>query len=126
MDNAKIGQIVKAHYKSGTYIGEVMEDRGKNYLVKVLAVVKHPLQGDIHNYGQTEDVFFHQRKALSYQEKMNVSKSAVHPFEEEIPSYIDSLKEAVEVLENKLLKQESKFNQQALANLSQLKEQYFR
>ncbi|WP_053218790.1 kinase-associated lipoprotein B [Virgibacillus senegalensis] len=126
MENASIGEIVKAHYKSGTYIGEVIEDRGANYLIKVLAVVKHPLQGDLHNYGKTEDVFFHQRKALSWQEKMNVSKPAVHPYtENSIPDYESSLKESLDQLKNKLRQQDTAFNQQALKSLQELEQSYF-
>ncbi|WP_077624983.1 kinase-associated lipoprotein B [Sediminibacillus massiliensis] len=126
MDDAKAGELVKAHYKSGTYIGEVVEDRGDKYLVKVLAVAKHPLQGDLHNYGQTENVFFHQRKALSYQEKMNVSKPAVHPYQEtQAPDYKESLRESLESLKQKLEKEESSFNEKAKQNISDLEKQYF-
>src|SRR5699024_630547 len=92
MAEFELGDMVKAHYKSGTYVGEVMEDRNDRYLIKVLAVKKHPLQGDIHNYGETEGVFFHERKALAYTEKMNVKKSAIHPYTETVPDYGDSLK----------------------------------
>lgn len=126
MDNAKIGQTVKAHYNSGTYVGEIVEDRGKDYLVKVLAVVKHPLQGDLHNYGKTENVFFHRRKALSYLEKTNVSKSAVHPFEDDVPDYLESLKEAIDLLKRKLSKDETEFNQAAKLNLQELEKDYFK
>ncbi|WP_026569599.1 MULTISPECIES: kinase-associated lipoprotein B [Sediminibacillus] len=126
MENATIGEIVKAHYKSGTYIGEVIEDRGANYLIKVLAVAKHPLQGDLHNYGKTEDVFFHQRKALSWQEKMNVSKPAVHPYtENSIPDYESSLRQSVDELKKKLSKQDNPFNQKAIKSLEELERSYF-
>ncbi|WP_226035867.1 kinase-associated lipoprotein B [Aquibacillus saliphilus] len=125
MDNAKIGEIVKAHYNSGTYIGEVIEERGKDYLIKVIAVLKHPLQGDLHNFGQTEDVFFHQRKALSFQEKTNVSRSAVHPFNEAVPDYYVSLKQSVDALKVKLSAKESDFNKKAMKNLGDLEQQYF-
>ncbi|WP_394218546.1 kinase-associated lipoprotein B [Halobacillus trueperi] len=119
------GSIVKAHYKTGIYIGEVVEDRNRFYLVKVLAVDKHPMQGDLHNPGKTEEVFFHQRKALSYNEKANVQKEAVKPFEGEIPSYEDSLKEAVDALKTKLVRRETEFNQSAKKQLDDLEKQYF-
>ena len=125
MDHAATGEIVKAHYKSGSYIGEIMEDRGANYLVKVLAVVKHPMQGDLHNPGKTEDVFFHQRKALSFQEKMNVPKPAVHPYEGEVPDYQESLRNSLEKLEEKLDRKDTVFNEQAKKTLESLKTQYF-
>ncbi|WP_186576421.1 kinase-associated lipoprotein B [Aquibacillus kalidii] len=126
MDDAKNGDIVRAHYRSGSYIGEVMEDRGEKYLIKVLAVVKHPLQGDLHNFGETEGVFFHQRKALSYQEKMNVSKSAVHPYSDTVPSFNESLKDAIHKLRSKLQEKDSEFNQKALASIDQLENEYFK
>ncbi|WP_407271913.1 sporulation phosphorelay system protein KapB [Radiobacillus sp. PE A8.2] len=125
MDNATIEQTVLAHYRSGSYFGKIIEDRGERYLVEVLAVKKHPLQGDLHNYGETENVFFHQRKALSYKEKMNVSKSAVHIHDEEIPIYKDSLKQAVDALKTKLSKDDKPFNHAALNSLKELEKYYF-
>lgn len=125
MRDAYIGQRVSANYKSGKYIGEVVEDRGKNYLVKVLAVKKHPIQGDLHNPGETENVFFHQRKALSYQEKMNVPKSAVQPYEGELPDYKDSLRETLKELERELEKSDTEFNRKARENLADLEKWYF-
>ncbi|MCA1011065.1 kinase-associated lipoprotein B [Halobacillus halophilus] len=121
------GALVKAHYKTGIYVGEVVEDRNRFYLVKILAVDKHPMQGDLHNPGQTEDVFFHQRKALSFNEKANVQKEAVHPFEEEtVPEYEASLKQAVEKLKTKLTRRETEFNLNAKQQLEDLENQYFK
>lgn len=125
MRDAYIGQTVTANYNSGKYIGEVVEDRDKNYLVQVLAVTKHPIQGDLHNPGQTENVFFHQRKALSYQEKMNVAKSAVQPYDGEIPDYRQSLKESLDELKQKLDQADTVFNQKARENLIDLEKRYF-
>ncbi|MDY0393159.1 sporulation phosphorelay system protein KapB [Virgibacillus halophilus] len=78
MKEFDIGETVRAHYNSGTYIGKIKEDRGERMLVEVLAVDKHPLQGDIHNYNQIEGVFFHERKALALHEKANIKKGS-HP-----------------------------------------------
>ncbi|WP_087972727.1 sporulation phosphorelay system protein KapB [Oceanobacillus rekensis] len=125
MAEVKSTDIVKAHYNSGTYIGEVKEDRGANYLIEVLAVIKHPLQGDLHNYGKHEDVFFHERKALAFHEKMNVKKAAVHPFEAEIPAYGESLKKAVEDYKEKIALVDSEFNRQSLLKLNGLEENYY-
>ncbi|MGJ9457476.1 sporulation phosphorelay system protein KapB [Oceanobacillus sp. CF4.6] len=125
MAEAIIGDIVKAHYHSGTYIGEVKEDRGANYLIEVLAVLKHPLQGDLHNYGKLEDVFFHERKALAFHEKMNVKKAAIHPIDEEIPAYGKSLKKAVNEYKEKLTAEDTEFNRQAILKLKNLEENYY-
>lgn len=123
---AEVGSIVLAHYNSGSYIGEVVEDRGERSLIKVLAVKKHPLQGDIHNYGQVDGVFFHERKALAYHEKMNVKKPAIHAFTEEIPDYVESLKKAVGEAKEKLQKKDTPFNQLALKTLKRLEEETYK
>src|SRR5699024_9219241 len=122
---SEVGDIVLAHYNSGSYIGEVMEDRGERNLIKVLAVKKHPLQGDIHNYGKTEGVFFHERKALAFHEKMNVKKPAIHAYDEKVPDYAESLKKAVEDAKEKLQKKETAFNQLALKTLMKLERESY-
>ncbi|WP_404453842.1 kinase-associated lipoprotein B [Virgibacillus necropolis] len=124
MADTQLGQLVRAHYNSGIYIGEVMEDRGDRFLIKVLAVHKHPMQGDLHNPGKVDDVFFHQRKALAYNEKMNVAKPAVHPFEGELPAYKESLSKSVEKLKNKLAYKDTPFNKKALKTLEELERKY--
>lgn len=125
MDKVKIGEIVRAHYRSGTYIGKVIEDRGDRFLIEVLAVYKHPLQGDLHNMNATKNVFFHERKALAFHEKMNVKKPAVHPYDGEIPEYKDSLKQALEIYKNKLEENDSEYNQLALKTLHRLEEEVY-
>ena len=62
------GDLVKASYKSGEYIGEIVEMTRSKAAVKVLAVLKHPAQGDLHHPYEVDGVMFMQRKALSYQE----------------------------------------------------------
>ncbi|MCA0971791.1 kinase-associated lipoprotein B [Halobacillus litoralis] len=120
------GDLVKAHYKSGIYVGKVVEDRNRFYLVQILAVEKHPMQGDLHNPGKTENVFFHQRKALSYLEKANIQKEAVHPYEgDQAPDYQSSLKESVDKLRHKLERRETTFNESAKKQLEDLEKQYF-
>ncbi|QKY69776.1 kinase-associated lipoprotein B [Lentibacillus sp. CBA3610] len=117
-----IGDIVEVKYNSGKYIGEVLEDRGERYLVKVQAVVKHPMQGDLHNPGETEGVFFQERKALAHYEKMNVVKSAVKSFDGEVPDYQESLQEAVADIKQKLSQKDTAFNQQSLKQIEELEQ----
>lgn len=125
MPEVDVGNIVKAHYNSGSYVGKVLEDRGNRYLVEVLAVLKHPLQGDLHNMGKVEDVFFHERKALFFREKMNVKKPAVHPYQEDIPAYGESLKEATKIYREKLSNEDTAYNRKALDKLNYLEEAYY-
>lgn len=125
MSELEVGDIVKAHYRSGTYIGEVKEDRGENFLIEVLAVFKHPLQGDLHNMKETEGVFFHERKALAHREKMNVKKPAVHPYNANVPEYKESLKDALKTYREKLQKEDTKYNRLALETLTRLEDEVY-
>jgi kinase-associated protein B len=120
MAEVTIGELVRAHYNSGTYIGQVKEDRGDRYLIEVLAVHKHPLQGDIHHYGAVENVFFHARKALAHREKMNVKKAAVHAFDGQVPDYTESLQQAITIYKEKLSAEDTVYNRAALQKLAEL------
>ncbi|RID85363.1 kinase [Peribacillus asahii] len=122
----KIGEIVTAINKTGKYIGEVTEDRGNAYLVRILAVLKHPMQGDLHNPRQTEVAMFHQRRALAYREQTNVPKNMVKPYEGEIPDYQASLREAVTTMKEALTKEETDFNKLSLQQLEELEADYFK
>lgn len=126
MSEINIGDIVKADYNSGLYVGEVMEDRRNLFLIKVLAVIKHPTQGDLHNPGQVDGVAFHERKALADQELTNVSKRKVHPYAGEVPIYSESLKEAVAVLKTELQSKDTQYNKAAMQKLLDLEEYYYK
>ncbi|MFD1361442.1 kinase-associated lipoprotein B [Lentibacillus salinarum] len=120
-----IGDMVQVKYNSGKYIGEVLEDRGERYLIKVHAVVKHPMQGDLHNPGETEGVFFQVRKALAHYEKMNVVKSAVKSFDGGLPDYGTSLKQAIADMKQQLSKKDTTFNQQSLKQIEELEQDVY-
>lgn len=125
MKNVKIGDIVQAEYNTGIYIGKVIEDRRNFYLVQVLAVVKHPLQGDLHNRGKVEGVAFHERKALAYNEKMNAKKRYVQPYHGTVPDYETSLKTAVETFRQELKKSDTDFNRLSLQKLRDLENDFY-
>lgn len=125
MQNIKIGDIVKTSYNSGTYIGEVLEDKRNFLLVKVLAVVIHPTQGDLHKRGQVEGVAFHERKALAYTEKMNARKRDTELYEGKIPSYSDSLKAAVTAIKQQLEQEDTPFNRLSLSRIADLEEHFY-
>ena len=81
LEPLQVGDKVTAIYKTGKYIGEITDFRSEHYLVKFLAVFKHPLQGDLHHPKDVNVAFFHERKALSYLEQANIPKKMVKPFE---------------------------------------------
>lgn len=113
------------NFKTGKYVVERLSDQPSGALVQVLAVLRHPRQGDLH-HPKEADVFFHERKALAYKEKRIVSDNLLKPYEETLPSYNESLKQAVFQLEQLLSQEESDFNRRSLENIAQLKAEYAR
>jgi kinase-associated protein B len=126
MTELKIGDKVTAIYKTGKYIGEITERRPQHYLVRILAVAKHPMQGDLHNPKDAEVGFFHERKALSFREQANIPEKMVKPFEGEIPDYLESLKEAASKLRAELESDQSQWAQQSMRNLDSLEKDYLK
>ncbi|AVL76386.1 MULTISPECIES: sporulation phosphorelay system protein KapB [Staphylococcus] len=111
-------------HKTGSYGVSIIEEDGNQVLVQIEQVIKHPKQGDLHHPNETNNVFFHERKALSQFEKRYTSKSKLRPFNVEELDYIQSLQFAITNLENKLKEENTEFAQYSLANLAQLKKDY--
>lgn len=91
----EVGQLVTGIYKTGKYIGEITVVREANYVMRVLAVLKHPQQGDLHHPKSVDVGFFHVRPALAFREQVNIQPVYVKLYEGEVPTYEDSLKKAV-------------------------------
>lgn len=125
MEDKKIGEIVTGLYKTGKYIGEITDIREMHYLVKVKAVLKHPQQGDLHNPKQADVQFFHERRALAFNEQTNIPKQMVKPFADPIPDYKESLKQALDTLKDELLQLDTSWAQKSLEQLSTLEADYF-
>lgn len=121
----EIGSIVRASYKSGEYIGEIVEETRTKVAVKVLAVLKHPAQGDLHHPMEVEGVMFHQRRALADQEIALMHRSTLMPYSREIPEYRASLLKALEE-EMKLMHKMASWSSRALIELEKLQEDYGR
>jgi len=85
------GQLVRMQNKTGIYIGEVTEVHGVRAVVKVLAVLKHPEQGDLHHPYDPDVPMFHERRALSYTEKTTALVRELEPYAGEVPDYRASL-----------------------------------
>lgn len=93
--NYQAGDIVQAEVRSGRYVAELMEINGPRALVKVLAVLKHPEQGDLHQPYNPDVAMFHERRALSFTEKTTVLMRDLAPHDGEVPNYDESLRAAV-------------------------------
>jgi kinase-associated protein B len=126
MEELQIGTIVTGIYKTGKYIGEITDVRPQHYLVKVLAVMKHPMQGDLHSPKNADVLIFHERKALSFREQANIPKQMVKPFTGEVPNYLESLKEAVRKMKDELAADSSKWAEMSMNNLESLEKDYFK
>lgn len=92
---SETGEIVTFSYKTGKYIGERLERDERRTLVKTLAVLEHPEQGDLHNPYDPDPAMFHERKALSYTEKVWIPQQTAVPYTGAIPPYRDSLRLAL-------------------------------
>jgi kinase-associated protein B len=122
-----VGDRVSAAYKTGEYIGEIIDISPPRALVKILAVLKHPTQGDLHNPFEVDVPIFHQRRALSYQEKAWVPLSTISLLNGDVPSYSESLKKALEA-EIEMLQRTTgaeRWVQRSLEELESLKKEYF-
>lgn len=122
-----INDTVIARYKTGKYIGKIIDLRGEDKaVVEVLAVITHPRQGDLHNPNATEGVLFHQRKALAFHEKAIMNTHSLKHYEEPVPNYLDSLREAVESHLKELNEQDTLWAKKATEQLLDLKQDYFK
>ena len=120
----EMGSIVSAEYKTGEYIGEIVEiSSASKAAVKILAVVKHPTQGDLHNPMNPDVAFFHQRRALAYQEIALMPLYTIKPYRGTVPEYADSLRKALQS-ELQTLQQTVKWAQRCVEELEQLKKEY--
>ncbi len=119
------GDIVTAIYKTGKYIAEYTEERPNGILVRILAVLKHPMQGDLHHPKDAEVGFFHERKALSYREGAMIPKQMVKKYDGDVPDYKDSLKESLDKMKAELQKDAGAWAEMSLRNLETLEKEYF-
>jgi kinase-associated protein B len=126
MNDLNIGDIVTSIYKTGKYIGEVTDIRPQHYLVRTLAVLKHPMQGDLHNPKEVGLGFFHERKALAFHEQANVPKQMVKPFSETVPSYEESLKASIQKLRAELENDPSDWARLSLKNIASIETDYYK
>ncbi|WP_100333310.1 kinase-associated lipoprotein B [Bacillus alkalisoli] len=124
MTELKIGDKVTGIYKTGKYIGEITDVKPMHYLVKVLAVEKHPQQGDLHSPKDVDVSLFHERKALAFREQTNIPKNMVKLYEGEILEYKESLVLSLEKMEEKLKEENSNWAKRSLENVQVLKKDY--
>ncbi|MBD8070498.1 kinase-associated lipoprotein B [Bacillus sp. PS06] len=126
IEELQVGDTVTGIYKTGKYIGEITAIRPQHYLVKVKAVLKHPMQGDLHHPKEAEVPFFHERKALAHHEQTNIPKAMVKKYNGEIIPYEQSLRDALTTLTNELSTQQTLWAERSLENVRTLEKEYFK
>ncbi|MFS0723924.1 sporulation phosphorelay system protein KapB [Paenibacillus sp. 1P07SE] len=117
------GTIVKMNYKSGVYVGELVEPGSPRAVVKVLAVLKHPDQGDLHHPYNPDVPMFHERRALSYTEKALVPLRDIQPHAGDVPDYKASLELALQA-EIEMLDKLKRWAERGLQQLDGLRREY--
>jgi kinase-associated protein B len=125
-DRLQIGDIVTGIAKTGKYIGEITDIRPQHYLVKIKAVLKHPLQGDLHSPKEANVPIFHERRALAFNEQTNIPHKMVRLYEGDIPPYEESLRDALTKSVKELESDDSEWAKRSLENLAILEKDYFK
>jgi len=121
-----VGDLVVARYKSGEYVGELIQLDRLKAKVRMLAVRKHPTQGDLHHPEQADVAFFHERRALAHREVANVFLSDLEPYDgAEAPDYRESLAAALDAEIAAMERRGDAFGRRALQELEKLKRDYF-
>lgn len=117
---------VRAMYKTGVYVAELLERQEENQraLVKVVAVLKHPTQGDLHNPKMTDVPLFHQRKALAEYEKTWVPLSSLKPYDDHVTPYQTSLQIALENQMKELEEENTEWSRACLEKLQECQSEY--
>lgn len=117
--------MVIALYKSGEYVGELLRLDKPKAKVRVLAVLKHPKQGDLHHPNEAEVAMFHQRRALAHREVANVFATQLRPYEGgEAPDYQASLAAALRREIEEMKRLDSAFGRRSLVELEGLAKDY--
>jgi kinase-associated protein B len=120
----ELGSLVTAEYKTGEYVGEIVEMSGTGKAaVKIRAVLKHPTQGDLHNPMDPNVPFFHQRRALADGEIALMPLYTVKPFKGTVQEYRVSLERAL-YSEIRSLQQKAQWVERSLQELHQLQKDY--
>ncbi|MCR8641351.1 kinase-associated lipoprotein B [Paenibacillus sp. N1-5-1-14] len=121
----EVGKFVTATYKTGEYIGEIAEPAGLSKVaVRILAVTKHPEQGNLHQPYNGGAVMFHQRKALAYTEIALIALQVVEPFQGAVPPYKESLRAAFDVMLAELQAMSTQWAERSLGELEDLRKEY--
>jgi len=116
-------EIVKIGYKTGEYVGEIVDRDERRALIKTLAVLQHPTQGDLHGSYDPDPAIFHERRALAYTEKVWVPLQTLKTYSGIVPEYRESLLAAL-AAETERIDRLKRWAERCLSNLETLRKDY--
>jgi kinase-associated protein B len=122
-----IGSLCMIDYKTGRYIAEFVERSQNNSaraVVKILSVVDHPQQGDLHHPYQVDVPIFHQRKASAYMEHVLLPMNMIEIYTGEVVDYQSSLANAMQRQVQELSKKDDEWSNKAREQLQLLSKEY--
>ncbi|MEX2416254.1 MAG: sporulation phosphorelay system protein KapB [Paenibacillaceae bacterium] len=122
-----LGTLCMVDYKTGRYIAEFVEKSQNNHsraIVKIISVVDHPQQGDLHHPYQVDVPIFHQRKASAYMEHVLLPMNIIEIYSGEALDYSSSLANAVQRQLQELAGKDDEWSNKAREQLLLLNNEY--
>lgn len=122
-----IGTLCMIHYKTGRYIAEFVERSQNNSsraVVKILSVVDHPQQGDLHHPYEVDVPIFHQRKASAFTEHVLLPLNSIEIYTGEVIDYQSSLANAMQRQLQELTKKDDEWSNKAREQLQLMSKEY--
>lgn len=126
-EQLKSDDLCLIDYKSGKYIAQFVERSLNNpskAIVKIISVVEHPEQGDLHNRYQADVPLFHQRKASAYLEHVLLPMNMIKVYSGDVMDYSSSLAHALQRQLLELAKKDDEWSDKAREQLLLLKAEY--
>jgi kinase-associated protein B len=123
----KAGDKCVIDYKSGQYIAEFVERSLNNpskAVVKIISVIEHPIQGDLHHPNEVDVPLFHQRKASAYMEHVLLPMNWIKGYTGDVLEYRSSLAQALQRQLLELAKKDDEWANKAREQLLLLQEEY--
>ncbi len=123
----KEGILCEVHYKTGRYIAQFVERSQNNSsraVVKIISVLEHPEQGDLHHPYVADVPMFHQRKASAYMEHVLLPMNLIKVYDGEALDYQSSLAHAWQIQMQELARKDDEWSNKAREQLLLLKIEY--
>lgn len=121
------GTLCKIHYKSGRYIAQFVERSQNNSsrgIVKIISVLDHPEQGDLHHPHEADVPIFHQRKASAYMEHVLLPMNLIEVYAGEVQDYQSSLANSLQCRLQELAGKNDEWSIKAREQLLLLSKEY--